>query len=131
MENFLKAVCCILICSVVCVVLNKQGKDFSVVLILLVCCLVVCGAVRYLRPVVELMDRLAELGQVNTQLLSVLLKAVGIALLSEITCLVCKDAGSAALGKGLQILSVSVILWLCIPLFNELIDLLDLILDNV
>ena len=131
MENYLKAVCCILVCSVICVVLNKQSKDFSIVLMLLVCCLVICGAVSYLRPVVNLVKRLAQMGQVNTQMLTILLKAVGIAVITEVTSLVCNDAGAVSLGKGLQLLSVSVILLLCIPLLNELMDLVDTVLGSV
>lgn len=130
MDIYLKAVCGVLVCTVICLVLAKQGKDFSVLLILCVCCLVVGAAVSYLKPVVELMDRLAELGKVNSQMMDILLKAVGIAMLSEITGLVCKDAGTGSMGKALHILATAVILWLSIPLLNELIDLVETILSN-
>ena len=131
MENYLRVVCCILICSVICLVLNKNGKDFSLVLIVFVCCVVVCGAVNYLKPVMELVDRLANMGQLNLQTYSVLLKVSGVTLIAEIASLVCKDAGADSLGKAMQILSVSVVLWLCIPLMNELLDLVDTVLGSV
>ena len=129
MEIFLKAVCSALICTVISLVLAKQCKDFSVVLILFVVCLVITAAIAYLKPVVELVDRLVQLGDLNVQLLSVLLKAVGISMVSEITSMVCADAGAGSIGKSLQILAMSVILWLSIPLFNELIDLAETILN--
>lgn len=129
MEIYLKAVCVVLVCTVICLVLAQQSKDFSVLLILCVVCLVIVAAGTYLKPVLELIDRLIQLGEINTQLLSVLLKAVGIALISEITSLVCIDAGTASMGKALQILATSVILWLSIPLFNELVDLAETILS--
>jgi hypothetical protein len=50
-------------------------------------------------------------------------------MLAEITELVCKDAGNNTLGKALQILSTSVILWLSIPLFNELISLIQSVMN--
>ena len=130
MEIYLKAVCGILVCTVVCLVLAKQGKDFSVLLILCICCLIIGAAVSYLQPVVELMDRLSQLGQLNDQMLGILLKSVGIAMISEVTALVCKDAGTGSMGKALQILASAVILWLSIPLFNQLIDLVETILSN-
>lgn len=130
MDVYVKAVCGILVCTVICLVLAKQGKDFSVLLILCVCCLVIGAAVSYLKPVVELMERLSQLGQLDVSLLGVLLKAVGIALISETAMLVCKDAGTGSMGKALQILATAVILWLSIPLMNELIDLVENILGN-
>ena len=130
MDIYIKAVFVILVCTVICLVLTKQGKDFSVLLILCVCCLVVGAAISYLRPVVELMERLTQIGQLNASLLTILLKAVGIAILSETTALVCKDAGTGSMGKALQILASAVILWLSIPLLSELIDLVEKILGN-
>lgn len=130
MDIYLKAVCGILVCTVICLILAKQGKDFSVLLILSVCTLVIGAAVSYLKPVFDLIDRLAVLGQVNTEMLTILLKAVGIAIISEVTGLVCTDAGTGSMGKALQILASAVILWLAIPLFNQLIDLVETILSN-
>lgn len=130
MEIYLKAVCGILICTILSLILSKQAKDFSGLLIICACCLVLVGAVGYLKPVFALIDRLAELGQLNGQMLSILLKSVGIALISEVTCLVCVDAGAGAMGKALQVLATAVILWLSIPLFNELINLVEKILSN-
>ena len=130
MDIYLKAVCGVLICTVISLVLAKQGKEFSVLLILCICCLVICGAVSYIKPVVALMRRLTQLGQLNDGLLEILLKTVGIALLAETTALVCKDAGNDSLGKTLQILASAVILWMSIPLLNELIDLVEKILGS-
>lgn len=130
MDIFIKAVAAVLITAVVCLVLSKQGKDFSLLLAIAVSCMVFVTAVTYLKPVFELIQRVSQLGQLNSQMLSILLKTVGIALLAEITELVCKDTGNSTLGKALQILAIAVILWLSIPLFNELLDLMESIFNN-
>ena len=71
------------------------------------------------------------LGKIDASFLAILLKAVGIGLIAEITSLICTDAGNAALGKAVQILATCGILWLSIPLFTSLIDLLNKILGEV
>ena len=129
MDIFLKAVAAVLISVVVCLVLAKQGKDFSIVLTLCIGCMIIIAAVSYLKPVFAFVEKLSALGQVNSETLSIILKSVGIALLAEISELVCKDAGNNTLGKTLQILAVSVILWISLPLFNELIDLVESIFN--
>ena len=129
MDTFLKAVVAVFVAVIICVVLAKQGKEFAIILTVLVSCLILAAAFTFLKPVIDLVERLSELGNLNDQMLEILLKAVGVALLAETTELVCKDAGNNTLGKALQILSMAVILWLAIPLFNELIDLIQTVLE--
>ena len=75
--------------------------------------------------------KLQAVGNLNTEMLEILLKSVGIGLLSEIAVLVCCDMGNASMGKTLQILSMAVILWLSLPLFSSLLDLIGKILGEV
>lgn len=127
MDVYLKAVAAVLICVVACLVLSKQGKDFSILLSVCVCCVIIAAAFSFLKPVLSLIQQLSELGQIDDQMLSILLKAVGVSLLAEISELVCNDAGNSTLGKSVQVLSAAVILWLAIPLLNKLIDLIEMI----
>ncbi len=131
MELFLKATAGILITLVVYLILAKQGKDFSLLLTVAVCCMIATAAMHYLRPVIDFFDKLQALGNLNLQLLNILIKTVGIALISEITAHICTDTGNAALGKTLQILASAVVLWLSLPLFTSLIDLIEEILITV
>jgi len=130
MNMFLKAIAGTLIALVLGLVLNKQGKDISLLLTLAVCAMVMLAVMRYLSPVIEFIQRLQTIGQLDSGILQILIKAVGIGLLAEITAQICSDAGNAALGKTLQMLSTAVILWISIPLLNQLIDLLVQILGE-
>ncbi len=131
MEVFLKATAGILIALVFYLILAKQNKDFSLILTVAVCCLVAVSFVGYVQPVIQFIFRLQTLGQLNTDMVKIILKAVGVALLSEIVNLICVDAGNASLGKMLQILASAVILWISLPLFTGLIDLIEKILGAI
>lgn len=131
MDIFLKAAACVLLAVIFILVLSKQGKDLGVLLIISVCCMVICAAVNFLQPMKELLTNLQTVGQLKSDTLTIILKAVGIGLITEVTCLICSDAGNAALGKTLEFLSSAVILWLSIPLLNELLELLDNILGAI
>lgn len=131
MEIVLKSVAAILITIVLTQVLTKQNKDLSVLLVITVCCMVAAAAFSYLKPIIDFLKSLQALGQLNLEMMQILFKVVGIGLLTEITALICTDMGNASLGKSLQILSVAVILWLSLPLFQKLLDLLDAVLGAV
>ena len=128
MSVFLKATACVLVCVVLCLTLSKQTKDLSTLLALAVCCIVMTAAVTYLEPVVSFFGKLQTIGDLDRDMLRILLKAVGMGFLAEIAALICTDAGNAALGKALKLLASAVILWISLPLFDSLIELVDEIL---
>lgn len=131
MNIFFKATACVLTALILWICLNKSGKDMSTLLTLCVCIAVAIASFSFLKPVIAFVQKLAGIGQLDSGLLSVMLKVVGIGLISEICTLVCKDAGNESMGKILQILSSCVVLWLSIPVFEKLISLLEKILGKV
>ena len=131
MDGFLRCCAAVLLSLIMILTLGGKGKDISALLGLLVCAMTLMMAMRYLEPVLEFIQTLSKVGNLNQNLTSILLKAVGIGLISEITCLICSDAGNASLGKTLQILSTSVILWLSIPLFTMVLELVQGLLGEL
>lgn len=131
MDVFFKVSAGVLLSVIVSLVLAKQGKEFSALLIICVCCMILAVAVTFFQKIFSFLTTLEQIGSLNKELLSILFKTVGIGLLSEITTLICNDSGNQAMGKALQILSAAVILWLCIPMFSKLIELVESVLKAV
>lgn len=131
MDIFLKATACVLVAVLLCLVLSSQGKNYTLLLSLAVCAMVFTAAGVYLQPIVSFFSRLVQLGQLNTDLLSLLLKISGIGLISQIACVVCADAGNKALEKTLQMLSAVTILWIAIPLLEEMLQMMESLLEAV
>lgn len=128
MSILIKAVSGVLITVIFCLTLSKHSKDLALLLAIIVSTMVVGLAVMQLVPVVSFFEKLQTIGNLNKDLLSILLKAVGIGLLSEITSMICSDAGNAASGKAVKMLAAAIILCISIPLFEKLIVLIEDIL---
>ena len=131
MEVFLKASAGVLTALILWLSLNKYNKENAVLLTLAVCAMVVTAAIAFLRPIIDFLQKLQGIVDLDNDLLAVILKAVGIGLITEISALICKDAGNESMGKALQILSSVAVLWISIPVFEKLISLLDKILGSV
>ena len=131
MDLFMRAASAVLLTVILSLALGKPGKETAGLLAMIVCCMVIGIAIRYLEPVWDFLKRLETLGNLNGDLVATLFKVVGIGMLAEIAAMVCADAGSSSLGKALQLLSSAVILWLCIPIFTALIDLIQEILGGI
>lgn len=131
MDTFWKAAAAVLITVILGLCLERYGKAAAILLTLFTVAMVAILAVSYLDPVVAFVKKLRVIGQLDEGMLEILLKAVGIGLVGEISSLVCADSGHGALGKALQILSTAVILWLSLPLFEQTVDLIQKVLEGI
>lgn len=131
MDTFLKASAGVIIGLVLHIILLKQGKEFSVLITIIVCCILATVAMSIMEPILQFVKRVQDTGQLHTDSLKILVKAIGISLVGELVSLLCVDAGNAALGKMLQILTTVVITWLSLPLLTTFLELIEDILKNV
>ena len=131
MSIFVKASALALIVSVLYQMVSGRNKEIGMLLLVLGSCVILITAVSYIEPVFAFIRKLQTLGKLNNEMLEILLKSVGIGLLAEISVLVCNDMGNASMGKTLQILATAAILWLSLPMFNSLLDLIGNLLGEV
>lgn len=125
MTAFIQAVAGALIGIILCLAIRSHSRDLPLLLSLAVSVMVLLVAVNFLQPVVELIRSLEAVGQLDTQLLQAILKAVGIGLIGELAALICNDSGNSALGRAVEVLTAAAVLWLSIPLFRQLLELVQ------
>lgn len=130
MELYLRSTALVLTAVVLGLMLKGQHKPMAALLSFGVCCMICISAVRYLSPVMDLLFRLRDLAGISGDMLSILLKAAGIGLLSELAVVICTDAGDSALGKAVGLLSNGVILWISLPLLEQLLEILQEVLGK-
>ena len=128
MDAYLRWAAVVLIGLILSLALGKQAKDYSVLLTLAVCVLVCIGAMEFLKPVTELLRELRQLADLDIEALSILLKCAGIGVVAELAGVLCADAGESALGKVLEICSNAAILWLSLPLIQQILTVIGEVL---
>lgn len=125
MELFWKSIILALVATVLCVQLSHQEKDFSILLSLAASVALLTAAASFLKPVMTLLQTLSDAGNLQGDMLTVLLKVLGIGFVGEIASLVCTDAGNASIAKALQILVCASVLYLSVPMFTALLELMQ------
>ena len=131
MDIYLKALGGALLALLVCLVLSGTGKDFSMLLGLLTCCMITTVAMAYLDPVMAFLEQLEAMIPLDNSMLRILIKIMGIGIIGEVASLICSDSGSSALGKSLQLITGMMILWMALPLMQMLLDLIGEIMEGV
>ena len=131
MDTYFKAVGATLVAVIFILVLRREGREIGQLLSVLACVLVAMVALSYFRPIADFIQTLKRIGNLNGEMVSILLKVVGISVTAEVAALLCDDSGNSALGKTLQLLATAVILCLSVPLLNQLLGLIEGILENL
>ncbi len=125
MEAFWKAAAIVILTVILCVTLGKAEKDISVVLTVTACCMVGIVAMQYLSAIVDFLWELGRSSGYQNSSIALLLKITGVALMTDLTGLISCDAGNSSLGRVVQILGTSVILFLSLPLFESLFSIIQ------
>ena len=131
MDIFLKVTAGVLVVTIVTLTISRHCSDISLLLTILVSAMVLIAAVTYIKPVIEFMNRLVKIGGIDNEVFQILLKSAGIALISQVACTICSDGGNQSLAKALQFLATTLILTLCIPLFERLLQIIEAVLGGI
>lgn len=125
MDLFFQAAGAVLLTVIAALTLDGHAKTSASMLVMSVCVMVLAGCLEYLSPVLDFLHSLSGMTGLEEDILTVLFKVLGICVVSEIAVLICQDAGHTSLGKSLQILANGTILWLSLPLFRALMELMQ------
>lgn len=131
MDTFLKSAGAVLVAAILYIVVSKRDKDFALLLTLCTCCAVAAAAFGFIKPVIQFIHKLQITAELDSELVSILLKTVGIGLLAEMCAMLCNDAGNSSLAKVLQYIAIAVILWLSLPLFDSLLTMVEDTLERI
>lgn len=131
MTVYLQVCGAVLLAVIMVLALKSHNKETGTILAIAVCCMVALAALHYLQPVLTFLESLERLAGLDGNMVTTLLKVTGIGIIAEISNLVCKDAGNESMGKSMQLLGTAVILYLSMPLFAALLELLQKILGEL
>lgn len=129
MDTYWKTVCLAVIGVVLCLIMAKNAKDHTTVVVIMLCCGICSVAVGFLSSILQLLNTLAQISGTGSVWMEILLKSVGLSIIGDTVSNICSDAGQASVGKTLQLLTTVVIMWISLPLIRHLLELIQSILE--
>lgn len=124
MQSFLQAAVLGVLAAVLATLLKRNSKDLALVLTIAACCIIGVLVVRTAEPIVDFLGRLQGMTSLDAELMTPMLKAVGIGLLTEIAAGVCADAGEGAIGKLVELAGGLLALSVALPLLEAVLQML-------
>ena len=131
MEIYWKTAAGIMLSAILGITVSQKEKDLGMILQMTACCMATVVSLHYISPVIEMIQTLEKTCALHENAVGILMKALGIGWISQIAGTLCADSGSNGLGKILQILSSAAILYLSVPLFSALLEIIQDILGAI
>ena len=69
--------------------------------------------------------KIQDVAKLDSAMIRTLVKAVGISIVTELSSLICEETGNKTLCKSVQFLGTSAILWLSIPLMEQVLSIIE------
>lgn len=116
--------------AVLAIVVQKQVKELSILMVIACCAIILALAARFLEPIVDFATELRILGQLDGDMVAILLKTAGVGLIAELASAVCEDAGEGTLGKMVRLCSSAAALYLALPLMTAVLTMIQGLLEG-
>ena len=129
MVLFWKAVAIVILTVILSTAVGKKEKDIALVLTTAACCGIACLAMQPLSEVIEFIWNIKTFSEYQNPFTGIILKIIGVAVITEITALISVDAGCSSLEKAMQFFGSVTILALSLPLFESFINIVQEILN--
>lgn len=113
-----------LICVFLCLILREIKSPMSVTVKIACALFLFIVALSVASPVIELAKNSAGTSGLSSHL-SLLMKALGIALTTELCADICRDCGESALGSGIEFAGKAEILLLSLPLMKQIMEMAE------
>lgn len=104
---------------------KSHGREMALPLSLAAVAVVLLAALRSLAPLLAQLEDLAEGTGLSLEPLGAVAKAVGIALMGQLTARFCRDAGESALASAVELAERAAILAVALPLLTRLLSLVE------
>lgn len=105
--------------------LKKKNGESALLLTLAACAVIGLLLTKMAQPVLEFLQKLRELANLDTALMTPLLESVGIGLLTQICAGICEDAGEGAIAKLVELCGGILAVYVSLPLLEALLKTVE------
>lgn len=111
------------IAAIMAVLLRKSRPEISTCVGLLTAVMILALSVSKVQPALNEINELMSSANVNSQYMSILIKALGVCFIAQLASDVCRDAGESAIASNVELAGKLAVLIIALPLFGQVADL--------
>lgn len=105
--------------------MQQQKREYALYISLGTALIILGFCVNRLEAVFETVQKIQEYAQIDSSMVRILLKMIGITYVSEFSCQICRDAGYGALGSQIEMFAKLSMLAVSMPVLLVLIETIE------
>ena len=113
-----------LIAVIIIVILKQYRPEFAMYASLIAGILIFAMIATKLSGIIEVLKSLSSKTAINNEFLVLLIKITGIAILTEFTVSICKDAGESAIASKVDLGGKVIIMSMSVPIMSSLLEVI-------
>lgn len=115
---------CILSVVAVIMIVTLRPKNGEIALMLTISCsvIILVSVFSQVSAVMDTINNIIAVSDINTSYVAILLKVIGICLITEFTINTCKDAGSQALANNVSLAGKIMVTITSLPLYADILN---------
>lgn len=125
MELIIKAAAIAVVGAVLSLVMKKTSPEMALVLAVSLAMLVIYIAVDAMKSLTDFVETLSDTANLSPAILTVVLKTVGIAILTKLSADICRDAGQSSVASGLELTGAAASLYVALPLMRTVFSMIN------
>lgn len=111
-----------IVTAVLAIVLKPKSGEIAVLMTAACAVMILLSVLTEAKTVVDTVQRIVSTAQISTGYIAILLKVIGICLLTEFTANTCRDAGSAALAANVTLAGKILVTVTSLPLYADILN---------
>ncbi len=111
--------------TVLTLVIRKNSPEMALMLTISLAIVALTLAFDVIKTVTGFLATLAESAGIAPAVLSIVLKTVGISIITKLAADVCRDAGQSSIASGVELTGAFTALYIAIPLFKTVLTMIN------
>lgn len=117
------------LCSVViALLLKRRNEEYTMLLSLVTVIMLMVAALQNAAPMISEIQALTNSGLFNNGYIEILMKTIGITIISQVTVNICKDSGQSAVAYGVNLAGKVAVLVIAMPIITGIFSYINEIL---
>ncbi len=111
--------------AILSLVMRKNSPEMALLLTISLALIAISLAFDVITGVTDFLKSLAETAQISSAVLAIVLKTVGISIVTKLAADICRDAGQSSVASGVELTGAFSALYISLPLFKTVISMID------
>lgn len=125
MEIIVKVIIIGIIAAIFCLIIGKNAPELALCLAICTTVVLTVYAIGVFSGVIDFIEEIVESAGLNWAIVSPVLKAAGIGILTKLACEVCTDAGQGAVASAVELAGTAAAIYVALPLMRTVFAMIE------